>query len=363
MLGGKVNFILDGQWGSTGKGKLAGYLALKHDIDIIIANFMPNAGHTWVDDVGTKIVSKMIPTSAINKDAKIYLSPNSLIDIDRLFQEMEIFKCHSRLFIHPNAAILDPTHKVREYNDSKMNAISSTLQGCGVALADKIRRSCPVAKDEPRLKTYVMDWTNTLHDNLRDGATVLFESAQGFDLSLNWGNQYPHTTSRDVTIGSAINDAGINHLQVGHVYGSIRSFPIRVGNVKDSNGNITGFSGPHYRDQAELTWEEITKYSGCPHSLLEKTTVTGKVRRIFTFSAGQLIKFMQQCAPTHLFVNFANYWNWQDEGKSKYDELSDMVKERIQEIDDICNAWGCGVTHIGTGAENGKMVERPVYRG
>ena len=27
---GKVNFLIDGQWGSTGKGKLAGYLYTKY---------------------------------------------------------------------------------------------------------------------------------------------------------------------------------------------------------------------------------------------------------------------------------------------------------------------------------------------
>lgn len=363
MIGGKVNFIIDGQWGSTGKGKLAGYLALRHPIDIIIGNFMPNAGHTWVNDLGNKIVSKMIPTSAINKDAVVYLSPNSLIDVDRLLEEMEVFQCQNRLVIHPNAAVLDPCHKAREFNDAKMTQISSTLQGCGVALSDKIRRSCPVARDEARIKNWVRDWSVELHTQLEKGAMVLFESAQGFDLSLNWGHKYPHTTSRDVTIGSLINDAGINHLQVGDVYGSLRSFPIRVGNVINSAGQTVGHSGPHYEDQAELTWEEITRYCQCPHPLQEKTTVTGKIRRIFTFSCGQLIRFLTHCAPNHLFLNFVNYYNWADEGKKDFDELSDVTKERIQEIDDIASQWNCSVTHIGTGAEHDKMIERPVYRG
>lgn len=44
---GKLNIIMDGQFGSTGKGSLAAYLGLNHPADIYLSNLSPNAGHTF----------------------------------------------------------------------------------------------------------------------------------------------------------------------------------------------------------------------------------------------------------------------------------------------------------------------------
>ncbi len=52
MLGrGKLNIIIDGQFGSTGKGLLAAYVGTKFHVDVAMTNGSPNAGHTfYVDD-------------------------------------------------------------------------------------------------------------------------------------------------------------------------------------------------------------------------------------------------------------------------------------------------------------------------
>lgn len=358
MQGGKVNFIIDGQWGSTGKGKLAGYLATHHEVGMVISNFMPNAGHTYIDSTGRKYVSKCIPTAAVNRDAEVYLSPNSLIDIDRLMEEIEMFDCANRLSIHPHAAILDPSHKQAEQEGDTENRISSTQQGCGAALAQKIRRRCRDAVSEPRLKGFVRDWAPELQMRLDYGHTALFESAQGFDLSLNWGLRYPYTTSRDITIGSLLSDAGVHILRVGDIYGSIRVNPIRVGNVV-KDGKTVGFSGPHYVDQTEMTWEDVTKESGSPEPLQEITTVTGKVRRVFTFSWMQLMRFLYHCGPTKMFVNFVNYIDWNDYQKTEWIALSKKTKNFIVRLNSVLKGHLCKVSHIGTGENNEHMVTLP----
>lgn len=44
---GKLNLLLDGQFGSTGKGLFAHYIGCTNHIDIAISNASSNAGHTF----------------------------------------------------------------------------------------------------------------------------------------------------------------------------------------------------------------------------------------------------------------------------------------------------------------------------
>ena len=74
------------------------------------------------------------------------------------------------------------------------------------------------------------------------------------------------------------------------VIGTCRTLPIRV----------AGTSGDCYPDQEELTWEELGFEP-------ELTTVTRKIRRIFTYSKLQVEEAMWHCNPDYVFVNFANY--------------------------------------------------------
>ena len=54
----------------------------------------------------------------------------------------------------------------------------------------------------------------------------------------------------------------------------------------------------------ELSWEEV----GIEPEL---TTVTKLPRRVFNFSVMQLEEALYQCGPTKLFLNFANYMDFE----------------------------------------------------
>ena len=56
MKKGKINLVLGGAWGSEGKGKTAGYLALNHKVDGSVCDFMTNAGH-WFKSKNTSTFS------------------------------------------------------------------------------------------------------------------------------------------------------------------------------------------------------------------------------------------------------------------------------------------------------------------
>jgi len=362
MIKGKANVVLDGQWGSTGKGKLIGYLALRHDIAAVSCDFMSNAGHTFVGDDGNKMVTCQLPTSLVNRDAMLLINPGAAITVKRLLQEVEENGVSDRLFIHPHVAVI--TQDDRDHEAKVLSRISSTLKGCGGSNSRKIMRVAQLAKDTPELARWISDTTNITHSTLEAGGTILVEGAQGFDLSLNHGHRYPYVTSRDVTTMSILNNAGIPPAYLGDVYGCLRTMPIRVGHMYDKDGNKIGDSGPYYADHTELTWDEVTMMSGSPVSLIEKTTVTQKVRRVFTFSKTQLNRFIRICRPTKLFMNFINYINAGDMGKRAFGELSGESQNFVWNLDgslhDYCQQHKIpevGIDLIGTGPKDSEMIE------
>jgi len=123
---------------------------------------------------------------------------------------------------------------------------------------------------------------------------VFVETAQGFSLGINSARFYPHTTSRECTVMQALSDARIPARMLKRSVACFRTFPIRVGNT------VTGHSGGHYEDQAETRWEEI----GQPPEL---TTVTKRVRRVFTWSRIQFRECIAANQPDLIFLNFCNY--------------------------------------------------------
>ena len=88
LQSGKLNIIIDGQFGSTGKGVLSSYVAANNHIDLAITNGSPNAGHTFYYN-NKKYIVKHLPVSAvINKRSTIYLCAGSIINPDILLKEI-----------------------------------------------------------------------------------------------------------------------------------------------------------------------------------------------------------------------------------------------------------------------------------
>lgn len=306
LLSPGINVLIDGQWGSTGKGKLSAYLARRSDVVWNTADFQPNAGHTVVLN-GKSYVTKTIPSGFVNRDARLFLTAASTINVETLLKEIDMlsdFFVEFRLSIHPMAGVVMP-EDIEEERQT-MREIASTMTGGGAALRRKIARKAVVAKDVPELQRWVSDRTPEILDTARRGGIILAESAQGFDLSLNHGLRYPFTTSRDVTTANVLANLGAPPQLMSRCWASMRTFPIRVGHLV-VDGVKQGDSGPFYPDQKELTWEEVAAITGSPAVKPELTTVTKRIRRIFTWSPTQYRKFLSMCQPTDVFLNFVNY--------------------------------------------------------
>lgn len=301
---GRASVLLDMQYGSTGKGLMAAYLAHipENEIDIASTNAGPNAGHTTCYADGRKFVTYHLPTfGVIQPKCKIFLNAGSIIDPDMLQAEMAQFNIDpKRLIIHPRAVVVEPEDKAYEKQETSGAAkLASTQKGVGRALARKVMREAVLAGDHPMLREFIQPDFDIMHC-LDVGQRVFIEVPQGFDLSLNDGLSYPHCTSRSINVAQALSDAGVHPQALHKVIGTQRYYPIRVGNLMDAEGKEIGHSGPYYKDQREMTWDEAGQTP-------EFTTVTKRMRRVFTWSATQYERAVRILRPDLVFCNFLNY--------------------------------------------------------
>jgi len=338
---GKANVIIDGQWGSTGKGKLAAYLYNTYpEITVAVCDFMPNAGHTYVSDDGVSHITKALP-SAISFDyiENVIVGPHAVIQEARVFEELLREQFATRKFslhIHPLVTVLCDADAATEREE--LNSISSTMQGSCASVIRKMWRSpekAHLAKDNPKLREFVCDTHKLMQRLLKHGKTALLETAQGFDLGLNNGFEWPYCTSRDCMVGRVLDNAGVSVKDCGSIFASLRTYPIRVGNTPG------GTSGPFYHDQHEMTWVDLSAKIGM--NVEERTTVTKRIRRLFTWSDKQVERFLCAVKPDYAFLNFVNYINQH--------ELEEFLSDKGKLLAD----HGCKLTLLGTGAMNKDM--------
>lgn len=295
-----ANLILDCQFGSTGKGLFAGFLATKYDPDVIAYAPSPNAGHTLIWR-GKTIVHKMLPSGITSRRLKtVVLGPGSLIDLDRLAEEWAALERPVELLIHRNAACVQPRHRQAESQGG--TAPGSTRQGAGAAQIERIQRG-PDSRNlaqhcligHPLQEVARLVDTSEMQRVYFDAEQLHIESCQGYSLSILHGF-YPHVTSRDVTTASVLQDTGVPWTRSLTIFGTFRTYPIRVANRPESGE----WSGPGYPDSYETSFTAL----GQPQ---EVTTVTKLPRRIFTWSQQQALEACAQNHIDHAFLNFAQY--------------------------------------------------------
>jgi len=355
MKFGKFNIVVDGQWGSCGKGLIAGYLAKKYEVDIASTNNLPNAGHTLVMDDDGKFISKILPVSTFlnkyDRNVEALIGPGAGFFVDRL--QSEIKECfvdeEPQVTIHERAMVVSDKHAAMERSATKH--IASTMQGSGAVQVERMMRGADVklAGQIDELKRYVSnDWISDIHRMLPK-SMWLHEGSQGFSLGMLHGSHYPYCTSRECTTAREMTDMGFAPQQIGDVYVVVRPYPIRVGNVVEG-GKQVGYSGDVYPGQTELKWSEIKAWAGYPsdYDLHEMTTVTKRLRRVFTFSMDQVRRACMVNGATKLALNFANYLDYECFGTNGK-LLRRLPIEVRKFIDRLEDEIGIPVALVGTG--------------
>ena len=341
-----VHAVVDGQFGSTGKGVLAAFLAQqaingREQFGLVVSNAGPNSGHTFYHG-DEKHVLKQLPTFAVAwyllnnemlsglANPPVFLSAGAIIDPEILAYEAMKYP-GLQIIVHPMAAVITQEDKEAEHSGT-IRRVAGTRSGTGAVLARKVARDPTVTFE------FFLDHNyGYLPENVSVDADplwnldvdvwkerVFMEVSQGFSLGLN-SHFYPKVTSRECTVMQGLSDARLPARSVERVYLSMRTFPIRVGNHE-------GFSsGDCYPDQVETSWEAIGQTP-------ELTTVTQRIRRVFTFSDDQATAAIEANDPDFVFMNFCNYLD--EEGMKEMNVRIDGLRDDARQWFDVL--WGYG---------------------
>lgn len=336
-----VHCLVDGQFGSTGKGAFAAWLAeytIRHSISEIFSGCIysggPNSGHTFY--VGEeKVVLKQLPSFAVYLYLKgitipVYLSAGAIIDPKILWEEANRYP-KLPIYVHPNATVVTNEDKEFELTGS-IAEVAGTRSGTGAALARKVlREPTAIAANSPEFLLKPPNVQFQYHRLKPERYAYFMEVSQGFSLGIN-SQFYPKVTSRECTVMQGLADARIPPKMLAQTFMAIRSFPIRVGNVDGHS------SGEWYPDQKEVSWEHLKVEP-------ELTTVTKRVRRVASFSIDQ---FFEACHANRPDLVLVSHMDYLDEAGQQ--QLSDTLYTARNQMEmDYLFLWGYGpkVGHIG----------------
>ena len=306
------------QWGDEGKGKIVDRYS--GDFEYIV-RFQggANAGHTVVVD-GKKYVFHLLPSGVLNPDTVNVIGNGVAVDLGQLCLEIDEIEetagsLDGRLCISDRASIVMPYHKERDrQSESKPGTqkIGTTLRGIGPlysdkaarkslrvcdladsdACSEKVRYLCeinntllssvygadPVDTDKTvdeilslssRIKPYIADTVELLHNALKNTSSILFEGAQGSMLDIDFGT-YPYVTSSNTTAGGINNGCGVPASAVETIIGVTKAYTTRVG------------EGPMPTECVDATGDLLREKGG------EYGATTGRPRRCGWFDAVQV---------------------------------------------------------------------------
>ncbi len=270
-----VSVVVGTQWGDEGKAKIIDLLAENHQI---VARYQGghNAGHTVV--VGKeKYALQLVPSGVFYAHVTPVIGNGVVVDLPTLFKEIDTLESRgvtcSRLKVSSLAHLIFPWHQAHDaISESSLgeNKIGTTLKGIGPAYADKSRRvgiragdvrdasrfkqlvrDRAVAEQKiltvlggeilnvseivdnfatlgERLKPYVCDTVNFLHDALDRDENLLLEGAQATFLDIDHGT-YPFVTSSNPIAGGACAGTGLGPRDITRIVGIAKAYTTRVG--------------------------------------------------------------------------------------------------------------------------------------
>ena len=338
-----VTVVVGGQFGSEGKGKICAHLAMTDNVDYMIRCGGPNSGHT-VDVAGKIYQLRQVPSGFINPHTRLLIAPGALINPSVFLREVELCGLdHTRIGIDRNAGIIEDADLFNEQSLDLPGRLGSTASGVGSAVSRRVLRESDfrLAKDHPHLKQFVTSVRGELNVAVRREESIVVEGTQGFGLSLYHAERWPYRTSRDTTAHSFLGEVGLG-VRDFEVIMAIRTYPIRV----------SGKSGPLPN---EVTWKDVQKESGYPHTIVERTTTTNRIRRVARFDWSVVDQAVAGNSPTHLALHGSDYIDYKNHSVTDWSDITDDVRSFVGELE---SRFGVPVSFVGTGARNEDLIDR-----
>lgn len=307
-----VTALIGAQFGSEGKGLIAGHIGKEYDLAVRVG--AANAGHTVYDTDGQKHVMQQIPCQVyVKPGCDVAIGPGALISEEIFVDEIETLIAWAsstgnplpRIYVDLRANVIQSVHIGREQMSNLAARIGSTStvakEGIGAAQAAKVMRdetvvsarSLAISSTFSRYRELgLVKFVSAVEKDVYPyHDRILLEGTQGTGLSLITGIA-PYTTSRNTTVAGLAGDAAIPPSLIDKVILVARTYPIRV----------AGNSGPFHYDSEETEWEDIGVDSGT-----ERTTVTKKIRRVATFSLEQIRDAVRVNGVSEIALTFCDY--------------------------------------------------------
>ncbi|MDR2425914.1 MAG: adenylosuccinate synthase [Endomicrobium sp.] len=305
--------VIGTQWGDEGKGKVVHYLAKQADY-IVRYQGGNNAGHTLIYE-NKPFVLHLIPSGILFPKKMCLITNGVVVDPRSLKEEIALLSkkkisLKGRFFISELAHVILPYHKLIDGILEQGNVkIGTTRRGIGPAYADKVKRigiriadyvekdvfedlleknlieKAPILeksgvnvkklkndilRDNKELskflKPFITDTSLMLDTAIKKNKKILFESAQGTLLDLDFGT-YPFVTSSNPIAGGVGTGAGIGPSNIDKVLGVVKAYTTRVG------------EGPFTSELFDKMGEYLREKGG------EYGATTGRPRRCGWFDA------------------------------------------------------------------------------
>jgi len=306
-----VDIVLGCSFGDEGKGKVVYDLLCnkKNKYDMCVRfNGSSNAGHTvYVNE--QKYVLHQLPIGVLCPKMYNLISSDALIDIPKLRSEINKLGVNikGRLFVSQSCHVI--SKEAIEY-DVQNNVVGTTGSGIGYTYSQKMLRTGKRAEDFKEeleqlgvtlvdmRKFWKMKFERTIY-------RVLLEGAQGFELDINWTNNYPFCTSSTCTLAGAIN-TGIPIRKIRNIYGITKIYDTYVGAMKfqpddDDALNKIGDLGKEYgsttgrrRQCNYLNMDnliEAISINQCNICIINKVDIVDKLGVYKLYHNGELVAF------------------------------------------------------------------------
>jgi adenylosuccinate synthase len=291
--------VIGGQWGDEGKGRVVDLIAQGASV---VARYSAgnNAGHTVINDLG-EFKLNVVPAGIFYPDKACIIGNGVALDPAIVLNEIDTLAGRGisvgNLSVSDRCHVIMPWHPLIDVADEKLRgpaAIGTTGRGVGPCFTDKVARIGirtgdlidplafrarldfvlpyknkvleqlyglpPLAFGDvfdqycaygERLRPFVRDTAQIVHEALDRGETVLLEGAQGCLLDLDAGT-YEYVTSSvpSSSAGGAGIGIGIGPTVIRQVVGIYKAYMTRVGNgpmpseLLDETGQILRREGP-----------------------------------------------------------------------------------------------------------------------
>lgn len=423
--------VIGAQWGDEGKGKVVDLLT-EHAQVVVRFQGGNNAGHTLVVG-GQKTVLHLIPSGILHSGKTCVIGNGVVVDPAVLVGEIDALKVRgflkddAQLLISDNAHVIFPWHKLLDSLREKArggSAIGTTGRGIGPAYEDKVARRgirvrdllnadrlrtriearLPAALDElrdlcakagdpvpqlevpqllaeftglgERLKPFVHDASLYLSGQVRRGARILFEGAQGTLLDVDHGT-YPFVTSSNCVAGNAAVGSGLGPTAIDKVMGISKAYTTRVG-----GGPFPTELNDAIGDQLRKVGDEFGTTTGRPRRCgwLDGVVLryASRVNGLWGMALTKLdvlsgLKTLQICTAYELdgqkvtelpgdyedlervkpIYETLQGWDEQIAGVRTFDELPENAKRYVRRVEEVS---GVPVVCVSVGADRGETV-------